>query len=203
MFNKKSLTGNSLIKNGQLFVQIQILVVAGCLFLLFQFIKQASSPRPNLVTVSETKKGLPLYISIPSIGVDAQIEKMGIEKDGSLEAPTSPENAGWYTGGPRPGEIGSAVIDGHFGWIQGLPAVFDRLSQVKKGDLINIKNTNGEIVTFIIREVVSYDWNEDFSNVFVSKDGKAHLNLITCGGTWDTKTQNYAKRIVVFADLVV
>lgn len=181
------------------------IVIAGCFVLLFQFVPNLSkffSGSPDVVTTKDVERGLPFRIKIPSINVDAAIEKMGIEKDGSLEAPEAPENAGWYEHGPRPGQKGVAVIDGHFGWIGGLPSVFDHLSEVKKGDLITIVDNTGTTTSFIVRETASYDWDADFSNVFTSTDQKARLNLITCGGIWNTETQTYEKRLVVFAEMI-
>jgi len=29
----------------------------------------------------------------------------------------------------------------------------------------------------------------------------SHLNLITCSGVWDAKTNSYTKRLVIFTDL--
>lgn len=39
--------------------------------------------------------------------------------------------------------------------------------------------------------------------IFTSKDGKAHLNLITCGGVWNKLTKHYPDRLVIFTERVV
>src|SRR3989344_3298298 len=99
-----------------------------------------------------------------------------------MAAPAVPERAGWYTLGPVPGEIGSAVIDGHSGWKDNIPAVFDTLYKLQIGDKIFIQNNSGEAVVFIVREIKTYNPEADASAVFLSHDGKSHLNLITCAG---------------------
>ena len=48
-----------------------------------------------------------------------------------MGTPKNPENAAWYELGPRPGEEGSAVIDGHYGtWKNGKTSAFDRLREL-------------------------------------------------------------------------
>ncbi len=104
--------------------------------------------------------------------------------------------------GRVPGEVGSAVIDGHSGWKDDVPAVFDSLHKLKKGDKIFIENEQGKILVFVVREIRKYDPSADTEEVFFSSDSKAHLNLITCEGTWNAATQSHSERLVVFTDLM-
>jgi sortase A len=144
--------------------------------------------------------GLPVRLKIPKINVDAALDYVGITSGGDLGVPKGPTDAAWYDLGPRPGEIGNAVIDGHFGWKNNIPAVFDNLHSLQKGDSIYVLDEKGKTVTFVVRELRTYSQNEDDSGVFVSSDGKAHLNLITCQGTWSETQKSYSTRLVVFAD---
>ena len=57
-------------------------------------------------------------------------------------------------------------------------------------------------IYFVVRKIQSYDPGEDASEVFVSNDGKPHLNLITCDGVWDKQAKQYSKRLVVFSDRI-
>src|SRR3989339_735029 len=111
-----------------------------------------------------------------------------------------PRNAGWYKLGPRPGEIGSAAIAGHLNWWNGAVSVFAKLSKLKLGDKIIVQDKNGIDIVFVVRKISLLGSQEDASEVFVSDDGMAHLNLITCGGTWNKITKQYSKRLVIFAD---
>ncbi len=140
------------------------------------------------------------YLKIPIIKVDASLESVGLTREGAVDVPKGPSDAAWFKYGPRPGEIGSSVIVGHSGWKNGIAAVFDSLHQLKKGDTIYIKDEKGTIVTFVVREIRTYGQNEDVSNVFISNDGKAHLNLITCTGVWDDVLKGRLNRLIVFAD---
>ena len=152
----------------------------------------------SVAKVVETKQ--PVRLMIPAIGTDALIESLGLTPEGIMDSPEGPANAGWYNLGVRPGEVGSAVIDGHSGWKNDTPAVFDNLHQLEPGDKIYIEDNKGIITTFVVRESRTYNPEADASEVFFSNDDGSHLNLITCNGVWNEVTQNSSKRLVIFAD---
>ena len=152
-------------------------------------------------TCSETGSArVPIRLKIPKINVDTTIVPVGLTAQGAMGTPKGPAEAAWFNLGPFPGENGTAVIDGHFGWEKGIPAVFDNLYTLQKGDKIYIQNETGATITFVVQELRVFGQHEDTSTVFVSSDGKAHLNLITCEGTWNEQTQSYSNRLVVFAE---
>lgn len=144
--------------------------------------------------------GLPIRLKIPSINVDAAVEYVGVLPDGSMDVPKGPSTVGWFQFGPSPGETGSAVIAGHFGWKDRTPAVFDNLYTLKTGDKLYVIDDNGRATTFLVRGIRLYDPKSDSRGVFISNDGKAHLNLVTCEGVWDPTSKSYSKRLVVFTD---
>jgi LPXTG-site transpeptidase (sortase) family protein len=144
--------------------------------------------------------GLPVRLLIPKINIDAAIESLGVLPDGSMDAPAGALDVAWLDLGTRPGQIGSAVIDGHSGYKNNKPAVFDDLSKLHKGDEIQVKDKEGATITFRVNKIKSYGANETLPSVFGSTDGLAHLNLITCDGTWNPTAQTHSSRLVVFAD---
>ena len=117
-----------------------------------------------------------------------------------MDVPKDPMNVGWYEPGPRPGEMGSAVIDGHVDWWYGAPAVFPNLYKLKPGDKIMVQDELGATASFVVRRTQDYGATDSATDVFVSSDNKSHLNLITCSGAWDNRAKQYSKRLVVFAD---
>ncbi len=156
-----------------------------------------------LASVPETKEvnySLPVRLRIPSINVNTSVEHLGLTSKGAMAAPKGPKTVGWLKLSPHPGEVGSSVIDGHSGWKDGIPAVFDSLNKLKIGDKIYVEDKKGLTVTFVVREFRSYDPKADAKDVFNSSDGKSHLNLITCEGVWNPITKSRSKRLVVFAD---
>lgn len=154
----------------------------------------------NTLSVKQPLAEFPVRIKIKKIDVDAPVEYVGLTSGGEMGVPKNQNNAGWFDLGVRPGDIGSAVIAGHYGWKDNIPSVFDDLSKLKVGDEISTIDTNGATTTFIVREVGLYKSTGDAANVFGSNDGLAHLNLITCEGVWNASKKSYSNRLIVFTD---
>lgn len=190
-----------------------IAVISGiAIFLIAAFFMMAGNETPkqivpDLPILGQSEEvqpqkisGLPVRLKIPKLQVDAAIEYVGLTPEGSMAVPKGPANAAWFRLGPNPGEIGSAVIAGHFGWKDGVPAVFDDLYTLRKGDIIHVIDDAGVTSTFSVREVLTYGDKDEASYVFYSSDGLAHLNLITCEGIWSKAEKSYSGRLVVFSD---
>ncbi len=161
-----------------------------------------SGETASAVSPEQVPSGLPIRLRIPAIRVDAAILPVGLAPDGAMDVPKGPDDTAWFDQGPHPGENGTAVIAGHFGWKNGIPAVFDNLNELHPGNKILVENDKGETITFVIRELRTFDGNGNATEVFSSSDGKAHLNLITCEGVWDKASKSYSNRLVVFADKI-
>lgn len=144
--------------------------------------------------------GAPTRLVIPKIGVDTNILAMGLTTAGDMESPRTNEDSGWYKYGPRPGNIGSAVIAGHVG--VGSSAVFSRLALLVKGDIVSVTDDRGQSVSFVVREMRVYDHETESSEVFDNSTG-AYLNLITCSGDWNPERNTYAERLVIFTDKLI
>ena len=142
-----------------------------------------------------------MRLEIPKINVNAPVISVGVTKDGSMEAPNGPKDVGWFKSGPHPGDVGSAVIDGHYGyWKSGVGSVFDDLDKLRKGDEIYVTDEKGITATFVVQKILIYNPSDDTSSLFNSSDGKSHLNLITCEGVWNSTQKTYSNRLVIFAD---
>lgn len=161
---------------------------------------QAMGNTSASVTDSGTGPGIPIRLRIPKLNIDAPIQSLGLTPEGAMAAPKGSVEVGWYAPGPRPGEVGSAVLAGHEGWKDAQAAVFDALHTLQAGDAISVEDENGALTSFVVRDVQVYSRTGDTWSVFGSTDGKAHLNLITCEGAWDPVEKTYANRLVVFAD---
>jgi LPXTG-site transpeptidase (sortase) family protein len=144
--------------------------------------------------------GLPVRLKIPRIGINSVVERVGLTPGGAMGVPKSTNTVAWFELGQRPGEKGSAVIAGHFGIKNGKASVFDNLYKLRKGDKIYIEDNKGKIISFVVRESRRYDPGANAQAVFGSSDGKAHLNLVTCEGTWNKISKSYPKRLVIFTD---
>lgn len=145
---------------------------------------------------------LPVVLNIPTIGLSSTIESVGLLPNGLMGSPADPMITAWFKEGPKPGEIGSAVIAGHYGWKDATPAAFDNLNTLRVGDEFNVLSENGTTRTFLVRKTQIFDQNADTTMVFNSGDGYAHLNLITCSGNWNPQDASYTERLVIFSDMV-
>lgn len=159
-----------------------------------------SSAYSSIPVPGGTPQGLPVRLEIPSIGVDSFIEDAYITPEGAMEVPAGTIDVAWFALGPRPGQIGSAVIGGHFGIENGVPFVFYNLSKLKPGDRVYILDDEGHTLTFEVSSTALFGANADATTVFTSSDGLSHLNLITCEGIWNEIAGEYPDRTVVFTN---
>src|SRR5580693_8569165 len=152
---------------------------------------QSAAPKPVAVPVS---------LTIPLIGVQTNLMTLGLASNGELQVP--PLNmasvAGWYTGSPRPGSIGSAIIVGHIDTTRG-PAVFARLNTLTRGDKIYVKRADGTLAEFRVTSVQTYLKDHFPTEDVYGPVPDAELRLITCGGTFDKAIGHYLSNFVVYA----
>ncbi|MEU4607819.1 class F sortase [Kribbella sp. NPDC023972] len=146
------------------------------------------------------RKSTPIRVTIPAIGVDSGLMRLGIQRDGSLQVPPNGFPAGWFSGGPTPGEKGPAVLAGHVRWA-GRAGVFARLARLTPGDRIVVTRQDRSVAVFRVTRVRQYP-KSVFPTAAVYGDlDHAGLRLITCGGL-DQDAEKYRANVVVFADLV-
>lgn len=145
----------------------------------------------------------PVRLIIPAIGVNANIQSVGLfwNGDGEMGIPTNFTDVAWYNGGPLPGMPGSAVIDGHLDGRNIEKAVFYNLGNLKPGDLVEVVDAGGATWQFQVVRLATYDYNATTTDIFAGDASRARLNLITCAGDWVKSQKLYNKRIVVFTEL--
>lgn len=142
----------------------------------------------------------PKNLIIPKLGINAEVESVGIETSGRMAAPKDTNNTGWLNTGTIPGEKGSAVINGHLDSLTG-PAVFYNLNKLEKGDIIFVKDKKDNTLSFVvIKKEVYEDTNFPVNDVFTLEDAR-RLNLITCEGIFNRATKSYSQRLVIYSVL--
>ena len=153
-------------------------------------------------------------IRIPAIDVDAPLTRRTVDVDGRMADPSGPADVAWYDFegwpelGGEPGAGGNAVFAGHvdrnayveyagvnyFG-----PGIFFGLRRLDEGDTIEVtyrgKTVRYEVAWRRDLSPSSGNWNEIFS-ADVETDS---ITLVTCGGEFDARTQEYRRRTVVRA----
>ncbi|MFH8385748.1 class F sortase [Kitasatospora sp. NPDC018058] len=142
----------------------------------------------------------PTRLLIPSVGVDAPVTGLGLNTDGTVQVPSADraDEVGWYRNGPTPGETGPAVLIGHLDTKHG-PAVFQRLPELRPGELIHIRRADGGTVDFKVRTLLQAA-KDHFPTETVYGDTPAPaLRLITCGGRIGSDG-HWTDNIIVLAD---
>ena len=142
----------------------------------------------------------PASLVIPSIGVKTKLVRLGRTSSGAMQVPATAAVAGWYTGSPRPGATGAAVIAGHIDSQSG-PGIFYRLRFMHSGELIYVRRGDGSLAVFRVTAVHTYLKAAFPTNAVYGAVPNAQLRLITCGGTFDFSTGHYLSNVIVFATL--
>ncbi|MBV8085940.1 MAG: class F sortase [Chloroflexi bacterium] len=137
-------------------------------------------------------------LQIPSIGVDAAVQSLGVDKNGVMDVPSNGTDVGWYTFSAVPGQPGNAVISGHLDTTTSTRAVFYRLKELKNGDPMSVVE-NGKATNFEVFWTKA--WADDTAPLalILGNAPSPTLTLITCDGTFDRTSKNYSERLVVRA----
>lgn len=155
-----------------------------------------------VVTEEPASPGIvPAKLHIPVVGIDAPVEPLGLDHAGRPDVPKNYWNVGWIKLGPKPGEVGNAVIDGHVD-SPTAAAVFYNLRKLKVGDQVFVSDANGQQLIFEVFEIAIYPYNDAPLDKIFGHSTEAQLNLITCTGVFNRASQNYDKRFVAFTRLV-
>jgi hypothetical protein len=142
----------------------------------------------------------PTWLSIPSVGVRTKLINLGENKNGTLQVPTTTTVAGWFTGGPRPGTVGSAIIAGHVDSRTG-PGIFFWLRSLHRGDRIYVGRADGTMAVFTVTGVRKFAKDAFPTSAVYGPVPDPELRLITCGGIFDRARGSYLSNVVVFARL--
>lgn len=162
--------------------------------------RRASSSRPT-PPPRPLPRSRPTSLRIPSLGIDAPVTGVGLDKNRQLETPPvdKPKIVGWYRGGPTPGESGAAIAVGHRDTRTG-PAVFAGLAQLKSGKRIEARRADGRTAVYTVDRVKVFDKTGFPDKEVYGPTRRAELRVITCGGLFSLRT-GYTSNVVVFAHL--
>lgn len=157
-------------------------------------------PRTPHVATLNVERSIPTELSIPSIGVSTSVSQVGLNKDGSVQSPKSWRQAAWYKYDVTPGEIGSAVILGHVDSTAG-PAVFYRIAHLKMGSSVMVTLADHKVLTFKVIGIREYSKSNFPDKLVYGARSYSALQLVTCGGVFDSKTHHYLSNIVAYTRL--
>jgi LPXTG-site transpeptidase (sortase) family protein len=154
---------------------------------------------PLFVAATTPAEIVPARLKIPSLGVDAKVESVGIKADGAMATPSNFDNVAWYSPGAKPGGQGSAVFAGHVNNALLRSGVFEHLAQIKKGSYVMVEDAAGKSLVYRVSSVEEYEPGASTGTLFAAT-GRSRLVLITCDGEWVPSARSYDKRLVVVAE---
>lgn len=141
----------------------------------------------------------PVSISIPVAGVKAAVEPVSIERDGALRVPDI-GRAGWYDGGPRPGEPGRAVIVGHLDTNRG-PGLFAAVPTLKAGATVAVTDTQNEVHRYRVIGGAQVRKDRFPTDSVYGRTTHPVLVLVTCGGPF-VEGRGYRDNVLLYARAV-
>jgi sortase (surface protein transpeptidase) len=155
----------------------------------------------SLATSQQSNAGtVPGYtLTIPKLNESSQLIGLGLNPDKSIQVPplADPMQAGVYTNGPLPGQVGPAVVLAHING-NGKPGFGADFHSLTAGDKINVTTPTGP-VTFAVTRTETVP-KAEFPTAAVYSDTQGpELRLITCGGTLDRSAHNYLGQTIVYA----
>jgi LPXTG-site transpeptidase (sortase) family protein len=143
---------------------------------------------------------VPEKVDIPSLDLEAPLMRLGMTGDGEVELPPyeKPKMAGWFEHSAVPGDKGASVIIGHVD-TKTAPAVFYKLRQLRKGQLVKVERSDGKVAQYKVESVEQVSKDRFPTERVYIDDG---LKLVTCGGTFDYKKHEYVDNVIVYASMV-
>ncbi|MCA9334838.1 class F sortase [Candidatus Saccharibacteria bacterium] len=132
-------------------------------------------------------------ISIPSIGLQAPVTKVGVTSTNAIDVPAD-VRVGHWIGSATPGASGAVFLDGH------VDGVFAHLHSVKKGQMISVTYGKKQFKYRIVHtETVLFEAVDMAKALSVYGGDVEGLNIMTCAGKYDTAIGTYDHRLVVYA----
>ncbi len=167
------------------------------------FTTEISAPAAINVVEAAAPITTPTYLSIPNAKVNTNIIEVGITQQGNLDVPGNYKEVGWYKHGTRPGEIGSAVLDGHVDNGGNVPGPFKHLRDLKIGDDVYVTMSDGKILHYKVTVSEAYPTNKFPGEMVFHETGTQYLKIITCHGKFVSSLKTYDQRLIVTAVLVL
>ncbi|WP_336787689.1 class F sortase [Paenibacillus sp. MMO-177] len=162
---------------------------------------ESKAPSKPKDIIAKTHVIVPDRIWIPSVGIKAPVEPVGLLENGQLGVPASSDIAGLFIDGVLPGEKGNAIIAGHVDNYTG-PAIFYPLKKLKPGDPVILSDSSGKYLVYSVDAVEAYPTAEaPLDKIFGDTNGK-RLNMITCTGKYNRQKKEHEKRLVVYTHLL-
>lgn len=152
----------------------------------------------------EKTYAVPTRIYFPDRKIMMEVEPVGIveegKKKGQMATIDSATVAAWFEPGPKPGERGNAIINGHvrFGGVKGY---FSILPELELRERVIIQHEDGTFTVFRVRSIDFYQYDAVPQSVMELESDSPMLTLITCHGEFQHDVGTSEERCVVICDI--
>lgn len=163
-------------------------------------VPSTEKPASHSIASYTVAPNMPRYIDIPTLKQHARVVKVGLKSDGSIAAPGNVYDVGWYNKSSLPGKAGAMLIDGHVSSWTAHGTLYD-IKKLKAGDVVKIERGDGKVFTYKVVKSQLFDYRKvDMASAVKSADAhKPGLNMITCAGKVIPGTNEFDKRLIVYA----
>ncbi len=134
--------------------------------------------------------------------IDAPVVVKSVDSQKVMQSPDNAFDVAWYDFSAHPGFGGNAVFAGHVDYIHVGKAVFWNIKDLEEGDLIQVRLQDGTLYKYTVNYRQQFDAATAPVDQIVGPTPKETVTLITCGGTFNSATHQYDKRLVVRAERV-
>ena len=138
-------------------------------------------------------------LQIPKLDIDAEVVVLGVDTDGQMQAPDSPNEVAWYDFTASPGTSGNALFSGHLDYARFGPAVFSQLADLDVADEVFITLSDGTIYAYHVTSSTVYNAAKAPLDEIIGPTADEVITLITCAGTFDARAREYDQRVIVRA----
>jgi hypothetical protein len=154
-----------------------------------------SSGAPLEALGARVRPSPPVRIAIPAAGVRTRVVRAPTRR-GGLKIPDV-GTAGWYSGGPRPGEPGHAVIIGHLDRRKG-PGLFARVPRLRRGARVVVTDARGTVHRYGVVGTAQARKRRFPREQVYRYSSRPVLVLVTCGGPYRLG-RGYRDNVLVYA----
>lgn len=160
---------------------------------------EISERRPTNMQSYQVSGDLPRMLYVDDMGLSARIRRVGVGTDTEIRLPSNIYDVGWYESSVKPGEQGAVVLTGHATGPT-KPGIFHDLTEFSPGDEFEIETGAGDRYTYYVAKLEAYRDNDPLDPMLAPAiPGIPGLNLITETGHYDTKSNTFDQRLVIYA----
>ena len=153
-------------------------------------------PEPEPEPEKPQIEAWPVWMHIPAIGVDAEIQDAGTDYEAdSMEILPSAHIITWWRESAIPGNDGNALFGGHNRWRREIGQLFE-LDKLEVGDEMEILYADGTSLNFRLESVFVYLLATAPAEAIMDVEGDARVTIITCKDPFNPSTGTSDNRII-------